>query len=404
MIGPGVELREGRYRLERLLGRGGMASVWLARDERLDRLVAVKVLSDKIASDPEYVARFRREARVAAGLSHPNLVGVFDFAESEERRYLVMEYVPGPNLAERIARGEGVDCSRLAREILGAVAHIHAAGVLHRDIKPQNVLIAADGRSQLTDFGIAQPDDATSLTRTGQLLGTERYIAPEVMNGEPASARSDLHSCGVLLAECSGEDPPPRLEALVRRLREADPDRRPTSAAEALAWLERPPSPQPTTWSGTFALRRRWIVGFLAAAVLAAVIVVLVQGGDGDGGTEPQRATGSGIAGGGEAPFVVPTPNGDDPALGATLNQQGYELIQAGRYEQSIPVLTNAIEAFPRSTNDLDYAYAMFNLGNALRLAGRPEDAIPVLQRRLQIPNQEGVVRRELAAARAAAD
>jgi serine/threonine-protein kinase len=139
-IGPG-SLLKGRYRVERLLGRGGMASVWRARDEVLDRAVAVKLLSDTISSEPEFLARFRREARVAAGLWHPNLIGVYDYAERAERPYLVMEFVPGGDLASRIKHGP-IDCERLARELLGAVAHIHAAGIVHRDIKPQNVLIA----------------------------------------------------------------------------------------------------------------------------------------------------------------------------------------------------------------------------------------------------------------------
>ncbi|HEX9966861.1 MAG TPA: serine/threonine-protein kinase, partial [Solirubrobacterales bacterium] len=154
MLATGTRLKE-RYRLERLLGRGGMASVWLATDEVLDRPVAIKVLSDTIASDPEFVARFRREARIAASLSHPNLIGIYDYAEGEERPYLVMEYVEGDNLAERVAAGATVDPERLARELLGALAHIHAAGILHRDVKAQNVLLDPDDDVKLIDFGIA---------------------------------------------------------------------------------------------------------------------------------------------------------------------------------------------------------------------------------------------------------
>jgi eukaryotic-like serine/threonine-protein kinase len=138
-----------RYRLERLLGRGGMASVWLGHDEMLDRPVAVKVLSDTIASDPGFLARFRREAKVAAGLSHPNLVGIYDYAEGGERPYLVMEFVPGENLGSRLARGAPVDCGRLAEELLDAVAHIHGVGILHRDIKPENIVLTPDGGAKL---------------------------------------------------------------------------------------------------------------------------------------------------------------------------------------------------------------------------------------------------------------
>ena len=165
-IGGGTLLKD-RYRLERLLGRGGMASVWLATDLVLERPVAVKIIADTIASDPEFRARFRREARVAAGLSHPNLIGVYDYADGAERPYLVMEYVAGDNLAQRLSRKTAIDSDLLARELLGALAHIHAAGIVHRDVKAQNVLIAQDGKAKLIDFGIALPADATALTRTG---------------------------------------------------------------------------------------------------------------------------------------------------------------------------------------------------------------------------------------------
>jgi eukaryotic-like serine/threonine-protein kinase len=427
MIAKGARLKD-RYRLERLLGRGGMASVWLASDEVLERPVAVKVLSDTIASDPEFLARFRREAQVAAGLSHPNLIGVYDFGEGAERPYLVMEYVPGDNLAERMAQNGEVDCERLARELLGALAHIHAAGIVHRDIKPQNVLIAPDGSAKLIDFGIALPKDATSLTRTGHLLGTARYIAPEVMSGEPATERSDLYSCGVVLRDCVGDDPAGRLRALVERLSTTDPDGRPASAEAAATRIGRtrpvrdqptepirPPEPirptLPRQRPEPGAPRRAWgkalaLVGALAALAVAFLVVADGSQEERGGKTDPSPAA-SGPADAGatdrtepEAAAAVPEPAGDDLALGSALNQEGFEMIQAGRYEEAVPVLEEAIGAFPPGTDDLNYAYALFNLGTALRLSGRPEEAIPVLERRLEIPNQTGVVRRELAAAR----
>src|SRR5918997_2863986 len=182
-----------------------MAAVWLGHDEVLDRPVAVKVLSDTIASDPGFVARFRREAQTAAGLSHPNLVGVYDFSEEGERPYLVMQFVPGESLAARLERGEGIDCDKLAEELLDAVAHIHEVGILHRDIKPGNIIIEPDGTAKLIDFGIALPRDATALTSTGLVLGTERYAAPEVMKGQAATERSDLYSCGLVLQSCGGQ-------------------------------------------------------------------------------------------------------------------------------------------------------------------------------------------------------
>jgi eukaryotic-like serine/threonine-protein kinase len=234
-----VALLAERYRLERVLGTGGMASVWLAHDERLGRPVAVKLLSDSLTHDESYLKRFRREARLAAGLSHPNLVKVYDFGGEDERPYLVMEYIEGETLARRIARGTalGLDPGRLARELLGALGHIHSARIVHRDIKPGNVLIAPDGGVRLTDFGIAQPQDATRLTSTGLVIGTRNYIAPEVLRGEPASLRSDLYSCAMVLQETFGDLLPPALASLVGRLGDEDPARRPESALQALGRL-----------------------------------------------------------------------------------------------------------------------------------------------------------------------
>ena len=236
-ISTGSTLK-GRYRLERLLGGGGMAAVWLGHDDVLDRPVAIKVMSDTISSDSDFLARFRREARVAAGLSHhPNLVEVYDYSETSERPYLVMEFVPGRDLGSLIA-GEGhVDREKLARELLEALAHIHAAGIVHRDIKPHNILLADGRAAKLIDFGIALPPDATALTQTGLILATRRYAAPEVMAGRPADARSDLYSCGVVLEAC-GKAEAPTLRSLVASLTEKSPARRPASAEEALARLD----------------------------------------------------------------------------------------------------------------------------------------------------------------------
>jgi serine/threonine protein kinase len=420
-IGTGALLK-GRYRLEHTLGRGGMAAVWLGHDEVRDRPVAVKVLSDTIASDPGFVARFRREAHLAAGLSHPNLVGVYDFSEEGERPYLVMQFVPGEDLAARLARDEGVDCDQLARELLQALAHIHGAGILHRDVKPANVIVEPGGRAKLIDFGIALPRDATALTSTGLVLGTERYAAPEVMEGKPASERSDLYSCGVVLRSCGGRRSP-ALGSLVEWLTSADPRARPASARQALARLDRGDAAgEPTRAfepSRARASSRGNRLGAVAAllGVLAAVLVVAVvvlgggeekKGGgtttaarvkDGEGKrAQPKQEEPAPVS---ETPATVPASTGDDPALGSSLNEQGYELIQAGEYEAAVPLLEEAVSAFPEGTEDLAYAYALFNLGNALRLSGRPEEAIPILERRLEIPNQTGTVRRELEAARA---
>ncbi|TMK57709.1 MAG: serine/threonine protein kinase [Actinobacteria bacterium] len=451
-IGTG-ELLKGRYRLERMLGRGGMAAVWLGQDEVLERPVAVKVLSDTIAGDPGFVARFRREAQVAARLSHPNLVGVYDFSEEGERPYLVMQFVPGENLAAHLERGADVDCEQLARELLEAVAHIHAAGILHRDIKPGNIVIEPGGTARLIDFGIAQPRDATAMTKTGLILGTERFAAPEVMEGNAATEQSDLYSCGVVLRSCEG--PHSRaLDDVIEWLTADDPNQRPSSARQALARLERaepmleeptqaftpepvrePPAPPPPAPVRSSSHRGRWgaVAALLAIVAALAVVALVALGGDEE--RQPQRRSQQQAQAGGEASkqkaaqereapaeasarpeeaaetpeksaegeaaaATTPAPEEADPASGSALNEQGYELIQAGEYDAAVPVLEEAVASFPEGSEDLAYAYALFNLGNALRLSGRPEEAIPVLERRLEIPNQTGTVEEELEAAR----
>ncbi len=227
-----VMFAEGRYRLQRRLGAGGMASVWLAHDERLGRHVAVKVVADTLADDERWLTRFQREARAAAGLSHPNIVQVFDYGIQDGRPYLVMEYIPGANLAERLADPAAPlpDAERLAGELLEALAHIHAGGIIHRDIKPANILLDDYGHAHVTDFGIAQADDATSLTQTGMLVGTIKYLAPEVTAGEPASTLSDVYSAGMVLREVAGDAPTPALASLIAALTAADPVQRPSSA------------------------------------------------------------------------------------------------------------------------------------------------------------------------------
>ena len=306
----GGSLADGRYTFERRLGTGGMAAVWLARDDRLGRRVAIKALSDTLAGDEAYVRRFRREARVAAGLSHPNLVRVFDFGD-DPRPYLVMEYVDGGTLAEHLRAPEReLDCDGLVRGLLDALDHVHAARIVHRDVKPGNVLIGTDGHPRLTDFGIAQPEDATQLTSTGGVMGTLRYLAPEVLAGAPATAASDLYALGMLMRDCiePGDRP---LDALADRLTERDPAQRPASAAAALALLdEQPTAADPPTEATrrmplTSRLRlpephelpdgrreyRLHVGGRAVAAglgVLAAVIVLVVLATAGGGGSVPE--------------------------------------------------------------------------------------------------------------------
>ncbi len=271
-LAPDVTFAEGRYRLERRLGAGGMASVWLALDERLGRRVAVKIIADTLADDKHWLTRFKREARAAAGLSHPSIVQVFDYGIEDGRPYLVMEHIPGANLAERLAdpAARVPEAERLARELLEALAHVHAAGIVHRDIKPANILLDDHGRAHVTDFGIAQADDATSLTKTGMLVGTIKYLAPEVSAGGQATARSDLYSTGMVLKDVADQAPPPAVATLIAALTAPDPAQRPGSAAAALQLLD-------STSSAGDATAPTNAVDATAATQLAAPDATLVQ-------------------------------------------------------------------------------------------------------------------------------
>jgi serine/threonine protein kinase len=313
----GTSLADGRYVFERHLGSGGMASVWLARDDTLQRAVAIKLMADTLADDPRWLERFKREARAAAALSHQHIVKVFDFGVEEHRPYLVMAHVPGGSLRDRLRDGGRLpEHEALARDLLGALGHVHAAGIVHRDVKPGNILLDEHDRALLTDFGIARPQDASTMTQTGMVMGTMRYLAPEVAAGAPATERSDLYSAGGVLQEAAGEAAPAPLAELIAALTQEDPERRPASAEDALARLDeqattRALAPvreggEPTTARQAPAtavaardhadaavrrvdevIRRPWFLpaaGF-AAVVLLAVIVIALAG----GGESPQR-------------------------------------------------------------------------------------------------------------------
>jgi serine/threonine protein kinase len=197
-------LAEGRYRVEDVLGRGGMASVYLARDAELERPVAVKVLAEHLADQPDFRDRFLREARLAAQLSHPNVVQVFDVGEEDGKPFIVMECVEGSTLAEELkerGRLEPEEVVDLALQICGGLEHAHAAGLVHRDIKPQNLLLRPDGTVKIADFGIARAAETTRLTQIGSVLGTAAYLAPEQALGEEVTASADIYSLGCVLYE-----------------------------------------------------------------------------------------------------------------------------------------------------------------------------------------------------------
>jgi eukaryotic-like serine/threonine-protein kinase len=191
----------GRYRLLGRLGSGGMADVWCAEDTMLDRRVALKFLHERFAQDAQFVERFRREASAAAGLQHPNVVGVFDRGTFDGTHYIAMEYVEGASLKDLIDRGLGVgEAVEIVRQVLAGARYAHSRGIVHRDLKPQNVLVDAEGRARVSDFGIARAG-VSEITQTGSVLGTAQYLSPEQAQGLPVTARSDIYSIGVMLYE-----------------------------------------------------------------------------------------------------------------------------------------------------------------------------------------------------------
>src|SRR5947207_50453 len=193
-----------RYRIEQEIARGGMAEVYLARDESLNRQVALKALFPEFAREPSFVERFRREAQAAANLNHPNIVGIYDWGQEDGTYFIVMEYVEGRSLRDLI-RSEGlIDPGRAAditAEIASALAFAHRSGVVHRDVKPGNVLITPQGNVKVTDFGIARAGASDGLTQTGSVMGTATYFSPEQAQGLPVDGRSDVYSLGIVLYE-----------------------------------------------------------------------------------------------------------------------------------------------------------------------------------------------------------
>ncbi|MEO5575821.1 MAG: Stk1 family PASTA domain-containing Ser/Thr kinase [Gaiellaceae bacterium] len=197
-------LFDGRYLIIRKLGSGGMANVYLAHDQELGRRVAIKILDDRHASDDQFVERFRREAQNAAGLSHPSIVSIYDRGEAEGTYYIAMEYVEGRTLKELIvARGPsplGIAID-YTRQILSALRFAHRNGIVHRDIKPHNVIVDGEGRVKVMDFGIARAGAASQMTEAGSIIGTAQYLSPEQARGAPVDQTSDLYSTGIVLYE-----------------------------------------------------------------------------------------------------------------------------------------------------------------------------------------------------------
>jgi eukaryotic-like serine/threonine-protein kinase len=501
-----------RYRVVRHVANGGMASVWAAEDELLGRLVAVKVLSTAYAADERANRRFLREARAAAKLGDcRHVVTVYDIGEHDERPFMVMEYFAGGTVADRLTRGMSIPrplALRWLREAAVGLDCAHDNDVVHRDVKPANLLLDQRGRLAVGDFGIATVATEASVTQTGQVLGTAAYISPEQARGEPATAASDRYALAVVAFELltgrrpfDAEHPAAQarahVEASVPRASAVEddlPDRvdRVLAAGMAKDWRKRPvtagalvealedafddgdyepyeerataatavaaPAPRfaraapasagaaPGTSSRGAAPARRWpAVGVVAAILLvAASAVAIALGGRDNGGPDTATSTSSRSAAAGAGSgrhkarahkakahkakathkakpareATTTTPKAAAPAHRKTtssaataaaadnpvaLNNEGFALINQGNPTQAVGLLQRSVAAFRQqgSTGVIDYAFALYNLGNALRLSGRPADAIPFLQERLRISDyKRGVVRNELALAR----
>jgi eukaryotic-like serine/threonine-protein kinase len=510
--GTTPKLLAGRYRVLDRLGAGGMATVYLAEDERLGRKVAVKRLH---ADGPEEAARrFEREAKVGASMSHPNLVTVFDTVADDDGVLIVMEYVTGENLAELMARRRvpSEEAVSIIRQVAGALDYAHQAGVIHRDVKPANILISPDGKAKLVDLGIATASERTRITQVGTVLGTPSYMAPEQLEGGTITRAVDVYALGAVAFELlsgrkarQGRTP---VEIAHRMATEGAPDIRqawpdaPDAAAEALCQAmardprDRPrsagqlaralddafkatqpaasrPLASPVVTQPMPAVRRtqrpvaapprrpapppvrqssrglpRWLpVAALVAVLLVVAAAIAALSSGGDHATSPTVSTSHKAAKPKKTKKSTPapaqtqaqtpqtstttssqtspstssqtspstssqtTPSAGAPAQAtpapaaggspAQMQARAHDLINQGKYADAIAIDKQIVAKGP--STGLTYAYALFDLGHALRVSGHPDQAIPILEQRLKINNQRDVVKAELDKAKAAA-
>jgi serine/threonine-protein kinase len=480
-----------RYRVVGHVANGGMASVWEAHDELLNRAVAVKLLAVHLSEDERARARFQREARAAAGLStHPHVVTIYDVGEHDGRTFMVMELLRGGSVGDRLHADEEIapqTALRWLRDAASALDAAHEAGVVHRDVKPANMLLDEGGRLALADFGIARLALEDQLTATGQVLGTAAYISPEQAMGEPATAASDRYALGVVAYELlTGERPfkaehfaaqarahvedtpprpsqrnprlPPGVDAVLGKALAKEPGDRWESASAFVDELERvltppapkrpaspvPPPPPPPTRSTKVAPptppprrtaarpadpARRSRLGPLLAILATAVAIgvlafLLFSGGDGErtaGESTPtpspsptaestpeetatprKKATPEPTA---EATATAAPPSGEqDLARATSLQVQGFNANNSGDYERGLALSQQALDACAGARQESPCGYALFEKGRALNALGRPDEAIPVLQQRLDLYGPNKQVEQELKAAEKAAD
>lgn len=419
----------GRYAVGELLGRGGMAEVYLATDRILDRPVACKILGGWLAHDHTFVERFRRETLAAARISHPNLVAVFDAGSEDGVHYIVMEHVPGETLADALrtdGRLHSLRAATIAASVGDALEVAHAAGIVHRDVKPANVMIAPDGRIKLMDLGIARSTDGETITHASSILGTAGYLSPEQARGEPVDHRSDIYSLGCVLYEMlTGKQPfeagdplavayqhvheapilptslepsvPPRLEAVTLRAMEKEPAARFQSAADMAAALDDrtlpvPPAaatmpispitttPQPV--EGTDALLRRTdrtrrrrprvplLIALAALVLLGSLASALFRGDDPPdlaGPADSPSPSASPSPSPSRSPTTSPTPPLADPIEGAVTALQ--DVVAQGVSESTIND-----KAAEEIQNGLDEAFHAFAGGDTEKAIDKLRD------------------------------
>jgi eukaryotic-like serine/threonine-protein kinase len=428
-----------RYRNARLLAHGGMGEVYRAVDQELDREVAVKVLAERFAEDDELRERFRREALTAARLSgNENIVTIFDVGEHEGRPLIVMELLPGGSLEQRMAGRAPCTAAQSLEwldEAAAALDAAHAAGIVHRDVKPGNLLLDGRGHVHVADFGIASAADLRSFTQTGTILGTAGYLSPEQAQGERATAASDRYALAVVAWELlAGRRPfasdnptteanahvhtpvpsiheanpslPRSYDAIFRRALAKDPAVRYPSAAEFVGdlrrelhddagdtWFDRTVAAEPPRVTG----RRRLVPLLLALGALAAIGVaaaLLLSRGD-SSKTTVRTVTSPGTTlretVTQQAPTTTPPPTNAPATTGAAggtsgtdLNNAGYAKMRAGDYAGALPLLQQAVDRL-NGTGSVDEAYADYNLAYTRFQLGTCTDVLTLLDESQQI-------------------